>query len=186
MELSDASKTTQSDTVTPKHFLNCDSTCNVKGTGTDSVALFITKLGSGVLRIGDEVLLSTQKSAAKRGEWIICDQIRCHSSQGCLVYPFNASNGYVNFNFNDSGCKGHILTISSKSQKVNETIQNNSKIVLQYSNLRGTEEWMGCDAESCRRMGCKQNDRTNLTNLRHVTPTITCDQKYEFKATFVL
>jgi len=174
--------------VTPKRYLNCNDTCKVGAfQGTESIALFITKLGdnSGILRIGDQVLLSSHKSAAKRGEWITCDQIKCHSNQGCLVYPFNASSGYVNFNFNQSECREQILIVSSKSQKVNETIENNSNIVLQYSNLRGTEEWMGCDAESCRRMGCKQNDRTNLTNLRHVTST-TCDgQKYEFKATFV-
>lgn len=174
---------------TPKRYLRCSSTsCDVKG--IDKVTLYITKLGSNTanLRIGDEVLLSSHRSAPRRGEWILCDESSgCSSSRACLVDSHNVSSGKVNFAFNRSDCKEQVLKISSKTQQQNETLENSSRIVLEYSNPRKTQEWIDCNSGLCKRTGCKQQSRrTNLTNLRKKTTSTTCeDQMDEFEAIFL-
>lgn len=169
--------------TTHKRFLKCSNiSCDVKG--TENVALFITKLTSTEgLRVGDEVLLSSHKSSVRRGNWILCDHDSCRSSQACLVHSHNTTSGKVNFAFNRQGCPNHVLKISSKFKKQNETIDNGSRIVLEYSNPRTTQEWMGCDTNGyCKRTECK---RTNLTILRHTASASCNNQMDEFEAIFV-
>ena len=176
--------------VSAKHYLKCsNSSCDVRD--TQNVILYITKLGSntGDIRIGDEVLLSSHKSGVRQGEWIICEDSGCFSSQTCMLSSYNASSGQVNFAFNKSGCKDYVLKVSSKTLKQNETIKegNGSKIILEYSNPRTTQEWLDCSNpdESCKRTDCEVTIRTNFTHLRQTASTTCVDQMDEFEAIFV-
>lgn len=180
--------------VKAKQYLKCNSTsCVVKSSevkSSESVHLFIVKLGSseGGLHIGDKVLLTSQRSGIRRGEWILCEEeTGCHSSQACKNNSFNASSGEVNFAFNRSGCKDQVLNISSKTLKLNDIV-NSTKIILEYSNPRTTQEWLDCDPGGvCKRTSCndQSDDRTNITHLKHTTSTTCKDQMDEFEAIFV-
>lgn len=169
--------------ITAKRYLKCNNeSCDVKG--TKQVTLFITKLNnsSGRPQIGDEVLLSTQKSG-KRGEWILCDLGRCHSSLACSLSTYNASSGEVNFAFNRKGCKDHVLKVSTKTKEHDKLVDNNTRIVLEYSNPRTTQEWIGCDSNyNCKRTQCQ---RIRDTLLRHTSSTTCKSQMDEFETIFV-
>lgn len=166
-----------------KEYLKCNNeSCHVQV--NEEPEFFITKLGSstGGLQIGDKVLLSSHKSSARQGEWILCDYSHnCYSSRSCLNSSYNSSSGEVNFAFNRPACKDNVLTISSKLQK-NGTIDNHSRIVLEYrDNPRSQEEWMQCDAGgTCSRKECI---RTNVTILGIKTECK--NQMDEFEAIFV-
>ena len=167
--------------LSPKQYLNCSNvSCDVKG--TDKITLFITKLNisTEVLRVGDKVLLSSQKGSVRNGEWILCDQNNCRISKACLVNPFNSSRGLINFAFNR--CEEYVLKISSKSKQMNETIGNNDRIVLEHITGDQTDrEFVGCDPSGyCKRTECK---RPNATILQHAEPCE--DQLFEFEAIFV-
>lgn len=164
-----------------KQYLKCNNeSCDVKS--TQKVVLFITKLNTSTegLRVGDKVLLSTHKSSARHGEWILCDQNNCRSSKTCLVHPYNASSGLVNFAFNR--CEEYVLKISSKTKQLNDTIESADRIVLEHiTNDESDREFVGCDSNGqCKRTECK---RPNITILRH---SASCgDQLFEFEAIFV-
>lgn len=167
-----------------KSYLKCSNeSCDVQG--TTKVPLFITKLDTSTngLRVGDEVLLSSHRSSVRHGEWILCDLDNCYSSKACIVNSHNASSGKVNFAFSRSGCKDHVLKISSKFLKQNETVVNSSRIVLEFSSPRNTREWIGCDSSNyCKRTECK---RPNVTILGHTSSTNCDSQMDEFEAVFI-
>ena len=148
-----------------KEYMKCDNkSCYVT---TDGAELFIFKLGNstGPLQIGDKVLLSTHASSARSGEWILCDlNNNCFSSRTCLNSLHNSSSGKVNFAFSRSDCEKHILTVSSKSESGGALVDNNSKILLEYSSDdRSQPEWIQCEeGGSCKRHVCKRSHFTIL------------------------
>jgi len=163
-----------------KKYLNCNNrSCVIEEKKDGPFNLVITTLhsNSSEPRVGDQVLLSTHKWGVKRGEWITCEDGGCSSNRACYNATYDVNSGEVNFAFNKSGCQDQILTVTAIGKELNDVIEENDIIRLEYRKHGQTVRWFGCDSRDCRRKQCTENQKDDNSRTNDTNPLKQQDSK---------